>query len=71
MKERRADGERREKEIVDKKERVQADLIVEQKEGGARTATAATSLGMDDDLFSIIGGGGDKRRARVGGRREP
>jgi hypothetical protein len=67
VQERRRDADRREKEIVDKKERVQAELIVEQKEGGARTATAATSFSWTTILprALVVHGGGDKRRART------
>jgi COP9 signalosome complex subunit 7 len=75
VQQRRTDSAARAKAIVDKKEAVQAQLLVEAKEGGTLASTGA----LDDDAMSAFGlgghhhagGGMDKRRLRTGGRREP
>jgi hypothetical protein len=67
---RRAEAAARAKAVADKKEAVQAQMLVDAKEGGGGGASAATT---DDDVFAFatgMGHGFDKRRARPG-RREP
>jgi COP9 signalosome complex subunit 7 len=65
---RRAEAAARAKAVADKKDAVQAQMLVDAKEGAG--ASAATT---DDDMLAFVSGMGhafDKRRARPG-RREP
>lgn len=60
---RRRDAAARDKAIAEKKEAVQAQLLVESKEG-TNAGHASTASAFDDDFGGHGGHGGDKRRVR-------
>jgi len=67
VQQRRDDDAARAHQLWEKTQAVQGALVVEQKEGGGRSTTSATSFDMDDDLYSaasLVGAGGRRTRGR-------